>query len=158
LLDGGIGAGQSTFQQQIYDNVYIEVSGGTGNSIGFTDAGSGFKPQILNSTVVVSGSDGKGISTNNGRVVVRYSRIKASSIGVNAVSGSFFGGSFTFDNSILDAPTGFRVQTSGGTQQIRMGNSQLDAATNIDLVSGSVDAVCINTHDESYLAIGATCT
>lgn len=74
LLAGGRGAGLSTFEQQIYDDVDIHVEGGSGANIGLQNAGSGFDPQIIDSRVVVQGSGSVGIKTNTGNVKVRSAR------------------------------------------------------------------------------------
>lgn len=161
LLDGGTGAGQSTFDEQIYDNVYVSVSGGSGTNIGFSNAGSGFRPQIIDSTVIVEGAGARGISTNTGFVVIRNSLIRASSIGVRANNvASVFTGTYRVENSTIDAPTAFELENGGvsANHVVRVGNSQIDATTNVSILGGNTDVKCANTHDEDFVDVMADCT
>jgi len=164
LLAGGLGAGQSGPDVQRYVNVDMVVEGGSTTNVGFSGAGSGFRPEIIDSRIDISGGSASyGISTNTGRVDVRNSLLQAGTVGMRSTgTGSSFGATYNFYNSTIDASTGFLINTSGtGTFRFQMANSVLDASTNVDVTNtggGTVETNCVNSNDENFTALNTDCS
>ncbi len=163
LFDGGIGVGLSGFDPQIFDDVDIEITGGTAPNYGMRSAGSGMRPTISDSRIVVVGAGSGVIRGNTGAITVRNSFLQATSVGMESTgTTSSFAGTYRFDNTTIDAPTAFQITTSGtGTYRFQFGGGKLDASTNVDVTntgSGSVVTTCVNTWDESYAPVNSDCS
>lgn len=139
--------------KQLYRNVRVLVSGESSSA--FSGAGSGFKPVIEDSHIEVTGSGSRAFRSNNGRIHVRRSTIIAP-IGL-LTFGSSLTGTFRFDQCVFDVSTAFEIHTDG-TQFVRVGASKIDASTAVDVQSGAVDAICVASYDENYVALNADCS
>ena len=73
-----------------------------------------------------------------------------------------FAGTYRFDDTTIDAPTAFRISTSGsGTYRFQVGGDKLDSSTNIDATNagtGSVMTACVDTWDENDTPVNSDCT
>ena len=153
MLAGGVAVANSDGETQLYKNLIIV--GYSINTLGFDGRGSGFRPILEDSHIELRGAGSVAIRTNNGRPIVNNSYIFASTTFQKA-STTFFTPTFKVNNSIIEARDAV-LQDGGGNMVVRFSASKLDVINNINIVDGTVDAICVHSHDKNYNEIASNC-
>ncbi len=153
--ESGNGVSNTDGDDQHYQNVHIHSN--ATNARGLSGAGSGFRPNFENSTISLSGTGSVGVATNNGRPKIRNSTIHAQTGLTSTSNTSVFSPTFYIDNSVISATTAVLLDT-GFTLNVNFNASRLDANTKLDPGTGTINAKCVSSSDQSYNPLQGDCS
>ncbi|MBX2847042.1 MAG: hypothetical protein KTR16_01885 [Acidiferrobacterales bacterium] len=155
LGDGGVAVTNTAGDMQLYSS--LTITSLADDVLAFRGAGSGFRPVIKNSHIVLNGSNATAFQTNNGFPKIQNTYVKAQ-IGFKKLgSTSVFNPYYRVDSSVVEAINIVELDATGSSINIFFGATKLDGSTILNPIQGTINATCVNTYDRNYDALDATC-